>query len=93
MKINELKRNLKESSKEALIQDIVDLFKKNDFVKDYYRSKYAAADNLTILIKHKDIIENEFFPKKGDGKGRLAIAKKPLQNLISCPRIRFKLLN
>lgn len=78
MKINELKRNLKESTKEELIKEIVDLFKKNDFVKDYYDSKYGAENSLSVLIKHKDIIENEFFPKRGDGRARLSIAKKAI---------------
>ena len=62
MKINELKRNLKEATKEQLIIDIADLFNKNEFVKDYYNSKYGDDNSLAILIKHKDIIENEFFP-------------------------------
>jgi len=78
MKVTELKKILKELSKEELSKDIVDLFKKNEFVKDYYISKYEADDCLSILIKHKDIIENEFFPKKGDGKGRLSVAKKAI---------------
>ncbi|NOZ09855.1 MAG: hypothetical protein GXP09_02235 [Gammaproteobacteria bacterium] len=78
MKINDLKRSLKESTKEDLIKSIVDLYKKNDFVKDYYTSKYGDGSNLSILIKHKDIIENEFFPDKGDGRGRLAVAKKAI---------------
>ena len=72
MKINELKRNLKEATKEQLIIDIADLFNKNEFVKDYYNSKYGVDNSLAILIKHKDIIENEF------GKARLSVAKKAI---------------
>jgi len=78
MKINDLKKNLKELTKEELIKSIVDLYKKNDFVKDYYSSKYADGSNLSILIKHKDIIESELFPARGDGRGRLAVAKKAI---------------
>jgi len=78
MKIIELKRTLKESTKEQLIKDIVDLFKKNEFVKDYYNSKYGDDNSLSILIKHKDIIENEFFPENGFGKARLSVAKKAI---------------
>ena len=54
MKINELKRNLKEATKEQLIIDIADLFNKNEFVKDYYNSKYGDDNSLAILIKHKE---------------------------------------
>jgi len=78
MKINDLKKILKELTKEELIKSIVDLYKKNEFVKDYYSSKYADDSNLSVLIKHKDVIDNEFFPARGDGRGRLAVAKKAI---------------
>ncbi len=78
MKINEFKRNLKELTKEQLIKDIADLYKKNEFVKDYYCSKFGNDNSLSILIKHKDIIENEFFPLNGFGKTRLSVAKKSI---------------
>jgi len=78
MKINELKRNLKESTKEQLIKDIADLFKKNSFVKDYYNTKYSNDNNQSVLIKYKDIIEDEFFPENGFGKARLSVAKKAI---------------
>jgi len=78
MKINDLKKNLKELTKDELIKSIVDLYKKNEFVKDYYSSKYADGNSLSVLIKHKGIIENEFFPARGDGRGRLAVAKKAI---------------
>ena len=78
MKVNDLKRNLKDSSKEELIKEIVELFKKNSFVKDYYILKYDAESNSSVLDKHKDIIENEFFPKRGYGKARLSVARKSI---------------
>ena len=78
MKLNDLKRNLKESSKEELIKEIVELFKKNSFVKDYYILKYDVENNSSVLVQYKDIIENEFFPKRGFGKARLSVAKKSI---------------
>ncbi len=78
MKVSDLKRNLKGSSKEELIKEIVELFKKNGFVKDYYILKYDAESNSSVLDKHKDIVENEFFPKRGYGKARLSVAKKSI---------------
>jgi len=66
MKITELKKHLKESTKEQLIKDIADLFKKNEFVKDYYRSKYEDDNSQSIITKYKKIIEHEFFPIRGD---------------------------
>lgn len=78
MKVNDLKRNLKGSSKEELIKEIVELFKKNSFVKDYYILKYDAESNSSVLDKHKAIVENEFFPKRGFGKARLSVARKSI---------------
>jgi len=78
MKINELKINLKESTKEELVKDIVDLFKKSEFVNDYYCSKYSDEGDISLLVKHKDIIENEFFPVNGFGDARLSVAKKSI---------------
>ena len=78
MKVNDLKKNLKDSSKEELIKEIIELFKKNSFVKDYYILKYDTESNSSVLDKHKDIIENEFFPKRGDGKARLSVARKSI---------------
>ncbi len=31
-----------------------------------------------LLNKYKEIIKNEFLPKRGDGKGRLSVAKKAI---------------
>ncbi len=78
MKVNDLKRNLKDTPKEELINEIVELFKKNSFVKDYYILKYDIESNSSIFDKHKDIIENEFFPKRGYGKAKLSVAKKSI---------------
>ncbi len=78
MNINILKQKLKQSTTEQLIKDIVDIYKKNNFVKDYYNSKYSKKDDISILNKHKDIIENEFFPIIGFGKARLSVAKKAI---------------
>jgi hypothetical protein len=78
MKITELKKHLKESSKEQLIKDIVDLYKKNEFVKDYYSSMFGNDNSPLVLAKYKGVIENEFFPENGFGKARLSVAKKAI---------------
>ncbi|PCI70315.1 MAG: hypothetical protein COB26_04845 [Piscirickettsiaceae bacterium] len=91
MKVNDLKRNLKDSSKEELIKEIVELFKKNSFVKDYYILKYDSESNSSILDKHKDIIEDEFFPKIGFGKARLSVAKKSITEFKKLSQDKTKL--
>jgi len=88
MKISALKRQLNESTKEQLIKEIADLFKKNDFVRDYYNIRYGDDHSLSVLMKHKEIIENEFFPENGFGKARLSIAKKAITEFkkINCDK-------
>jgi len=78
MNITELKKHLKDATKEELLKDIVDIYKKNEFVKDYYVSKYSADSRSLVLAKYKEIIEYEFFPEKGFGKARLSVAKKSI---------------
>ena len=80
MNITELKRNLEDSSKDELFNDIIDLFKKNKFVKDYYNAKYSNSDS--VLNKYKKIIKDEYFPDKGEGKERISIAKKAVTELM-----------
>ncbi|WP_185234707.1 DUF6155 family protein [Teredinibacter franksiae] len=78
MKITELKKALKEKTKDELINDIADLYKKNEFVKNYYVSKCGSDNSESVLEKYAKIIENEFFPEYGDGRGRLAVAKSAI---------------
>ncbi len=79
MKITELKKILKELPTDKLVNDIADLYKKNQFVKDYYNSLYTKNGCLSLLIKHKEIIENEFFPEfESPRLPRLSVAKKSI---------------
>lgn len=78
MKIVDLKRRLKDSTKEQLEKDILDLYKKSNFVKEYYTSKNSDGGELSLLKKHQQIIEQEFFPVRGFGDGRLSVAKKSI---------------
>lgn len=78
MKVAELKKHLASSSKEDLIKQAIELFQKNNFVKDYYNLKYDPEEKLALLDKYKKAVTNEFFPKRGFGKARLSVAKKSI---------------
>lgn len=65
-------------SKDDLVKDILDLFQKDQFVQDYYISKESDNSNSPIFLKHKEIIEKEFFPARGDGKARLSVARNSI---------------
>ena len=91
-----LKQHLKNCSKEELINDISELFKKFDLVKDYYQAKLSPQEEIQIAAKYKKIIENEFFPARGLGRARLLVAKKAIseyrkisKNPVSAADIMF----
>ena len=64
MKVSELKKKLNDKAKEDLIKDILDLFQKNQFVKDYYISQESDDLNSPIFLKQKEIIESGLYKKE-----------------------------
>jgi hypothetical protein len=70
-----LKRHLKQRSSEELISEIADLFIRIDAVRDYYGLKLVGASE-ELFATYKARIKNEFFPARGYGNARLAIARK-----------------
>ena len=75
-----LKTYLNRLTKEELIQNIAELFKRFPAVKDYYQLKFHPEDQAQVASKYKDVIENEFFPSRGFGKARLSVAKKAISD-------------
>lgn len=76
--LTDLKKYLKNSSKEDLISDILELFKRFSSVKDYYQIKISPQEEIKVSAKYKKIIEDEFFPTRGLGKAKLSVAKKEI---------------
>lgn len=74
IKVSVLKRHLNESSKADLIAEIVDLFNKFPVVKSYYQARLSPLGDVELSQKYKAIIQHEFFPEHGYGKGRLSVA-------------------
>jgi len=73
-----LKKYLKTCSKEELIDDISELCQKFKPVKDFYQIRLSPQAELLVSNKYRKTIEDEFFPARGLGKARLAIAKKAI---------------
>jgi hypothetical protein len=71
-----LKQYLKNSSKEDLISDISELFKRFSSVKDFYQVKLSPQEESQVRAKYKKIIEDEFFPARGIGRAKISSAKK-----------------
>ncbi len=78
--LTDLKKHLKQSSKEALINDISELFKTFKPVKDYYQLKLNPETEQYVGESYKKTIENEFFPVRGFGKARLSVARKAVND-------------
>ena len=75
-----LKQHLKSASKEDLIDDIAELYKKITGVKDFYQLKLSSPDETQVISKYKQTIENQFFPKRGYGEAKLSVAKKAISD-------------
>jgi hypothetical protein len=78
--LSTLKNHLKNCSKEELISDITELFKRFESVKDFYQLKLSPHEDIQVIAKYKKIIEDEFFPKRGFGKARLSVARKAISD-------------
>lgn len=72
-----LKRHLAQHSHDELVGDIADLFTRLDAVKDYYALRLTGPSE-DLVAGYKAKIENEFFPARGYGKARLAVARKAI---------------
>jgi Family of unknown function (DUF6155) len=75
-----VKAHLKNCSKEELIADITELFKRFQPVQDYYQVKISPQAATNIDKKYKKIIEDEFFPARGYGDAKLSVAKKAISD-------------
>ncbi len=77
MSLRLLRQYLRKKEQKELIDEIADLYKKFDGVKNYYQAS-IFNDDQGVLNKYKKIIELEFFPKSIDAEPpcRLSVAKK-----------------
>ncbi|MDI6786030.1 MAG: DUF6155 family protein [bacterium] len=80
IRLSELKEYFATRNESYLINEVVELFKRFDVVKDYYTSKLSVTDSKLVLDRYKSIITKEFFPERGFGKARLSIARKAVND-------------
>ncbi|QUH26164.1 DUF6155 family protein [Serpentinicella alkaliphila] len=76
IKITELRKYLSEKSHNELKNEIIDLFKKSSDVKEYYFLKVKPNAEKDLMEKYKKIIENEFFPARGNKFPDYKVLKK-----------------
>jgi len=79
IKVSDLKKQLKVYNQKELIELVLEMFKTNKDVQNYLSSKFLGEEvNEALFQEARKKIMNEFFPDRGDGKLRLAEAKKEI---------------
>src|SRR3989337_1317567 len=76
--LRQLRQFLNDRSRDELIAEISTLYGRFAAVKEYYEVKLTPEGLQRSLAKCKEIISNEFFPRRGFGKARLSVAKKAI---------------
>jgi hypothetical protein len=74
----DLKKYLRNKSKEQLVDDIVALFKSFQIVQEYYAPKLNPANDRDILEKYRKIIKDQFYPERGFPKLKYSVARKAI---------------
>ena len=94
LKLNALKKELKEFDQKELIQLICELYKLNNDVQHYLSNQFIGEEAIIDLYeKTKKTINDEFFPERGFGKMRLGEAKNAISNFKKLSNDELKTLD
>lgn len=72
----EMRKHLQGLTQEQLINHLLYLGDSFKDVQAYLQNVVRPADDETVRARYRQIVENEFFPARGYGRGRLAVARK-----------------
>jgi len=75
-----LKKELQKLTKEQLVEQILDLYDKNKSVKEFYEFYLNPVSEKELFEKYKQVICNEFYPKRGEPKTRFSVCKKAISD-------------
>ncbi len=76
-----VRRKLSDWSKPALIALVKDLYEVSPENRDFFHARFQAeADDGAALEKYRRKIVGQFFPARGDGKLKLAEARKAIRD-------------
>ena len=81
-----LKTHFSKLDKEHLVGELCRLVKLYPQISEYYRGILPTNGDQENLEKYKAIIKKEFFPVRGHGKCRLAVAKKAVSDYTKIAR-------
>lgn len=77
-----LKKQIKELTKEQLIEVMLELYDARKEAREYLEY-YVNPDENKMFEKYHALIRKEFFPQKGRAKGRTSVCKKAVKDFIS----------
>lgn len=77
-----LKKQLKELTREQLIEVMLELYDARKDAREYLEY-YVNPDEKKMHEKYKAVITKEFFPQKGRAKGRTSVCKKAIKEFTT----------
>ena len=77
-----LKKQIKELTKEQLMEVMLELYDARKEAREYLEY-YVNPDENKMFEKYNAVIRKEFFPQKGRAKGRTSVCKKAVKDFIS----------
>jgi hypothetical protein len=75
-----LKEELQKLTNEQLVEQILDLYGKNKSVKEFYDFYINPTNEKNLFEKYKQVIYDEFYPKRGNPKTRFSVCKKAISD-------------
>ncbi|CAM3168649.1 DUF6155 domain-containing protein [Filibacter tadaridae] len=91
LKVTDLKKQLKNYEEKELISIILELYKLDKTVQEYLSVKFVGGDAVDELFERAEKeVKDEFFPAKGHGKLRLAVAKQAISRFKKLSKDHLK---
>lgn len=81
LSVSEFKNIIKQQSREALIDLLVDCYKINSQVKEFITAKYAGQDIMEEIFEtYKNKVHDVFFPKSMNAQFKIEEARKAVND-------------
>jgi hypothetical protein len=88
LKWSDLKKSLQKAGKKDLLSVIQELYKYSEDNRRYLLARFIDTEEAPkVMEEYREIIENEFFPKKGYGELRYSVAERQFGNIRKHPGI------
>lgn len=80
MDIKKFKAFLKSQDEECLREELLTLYKTFNAVQEFYAPRIEPANIEKVVEKYKQILEKQFYPKKGFPSLNYSIARKAISD-------------